>query len=792
MPSGLKISYFPVILAVLVSIGAASSSAQEQAANLDLFEKTIRPALIEHCFECHSAEAKRLKGGLYLDSKEGLLEGGDSGPAINLAHPSESLLLSALRQEEFEMPPSGKLPKSILESFESWIRQGAHTPASFQSNARPEAKSPPELSKQTPHWAFEPIERPIVPATNFPNWTHNPIDYFVSARLSQHNLQPSQSATDRILARRSTFDTLGLPPEDSEFTDLKSKRPRDWYTAHVDSLLANPHFGEHWGRKWLDLARYADTNGVDENFNYLQAWRYRDYVIRALNQDKPYSQFLTEQIAGDLLPKPRSIEQQRDQVIATGFLTLGPKMLAEQDKDKLLIDIVDEQIDVLAKTTMGLTVGCARCHDHKFDPISARDYYALAGIFRSTQTMSHTNHVSFWTETVLPDRDNAKRRALHQRAVEQLEAEIEALSRAEESDSSASKRKKLKSKLKKLRDQGPDLPKAMSVADGEPHDLPVHIRGSHLNLAKTSVPRGFPQHIASSMRSTPVPNKQSGRLELANWLFAPDHPLTARVIVNRIWQGYFGTALVTTPSNFGLRGSPPSHPKLLDWLAAELIESGWSLKHIHRLILCSATYRQASEIRAYPAEIDPANKLLWRQNTKRMTAEGVRDSILSTGKRLRRQIGGIPDDADRNETYYRGSGKEFNSLRRAVYLPVIRGRGYELFNTFDYSDSGTHLATRTSPIVPHQALFMLNAPLVTDTAEHLAAIYPSAPDLGSQQLIEDLYHRILFRPPNRQERKNAQRFIESLEELSPAHSERSSLGLLIQSLLATNEFIFIE
>jgi hypothetical protein len=758
-------------------------------AGIDLFETKIRPVLVQHCYECHSHESKNVKGGLRLDSMEGLLRGGDSGPAISPDSPSKSRLISALNQIQFEMPPSGKLDDSIIRSFEQWIEKGTPASADFQQGDGAGNSNP----LVNDHWAFIPRSRSQPPLVSGSIWVKNPIDQFILRRLLEEGLQPSSRASVSQLIRRSTFDVTGLPPLNLETLPSEPTLARDSYTRHIDRLLAQPQFGERWGRAWLDLARYADTNGFDENYNYLHAWRYRDYVVRSLNHDKPYSHFLTEQIAGDLLPLGSTLQEQVDQITATGFLTLGPKMLAEQDKDKLLIDIVDEQIDVLSKTTMGLTIACARCHDHKFDPVSTEDYYALGGIFASTQTMANTNHVSFWTERVLPDPGNDRIRVQHTDEIHRRTKAIELLEAEDTSDEKTKTLKQLKAELKGLKKRGPDLPKAMAVVDGTAKNIPVHIRGSHLNLSEKAVTRGFPKRISKKMRLTSNPKVSSGRLELGKWLTAQDHPLTARVIVNRIWQGYFGVGLVSTPSNFGLRGEAPSHPLLLDWLANELVDHDWSLKHIHRLVLNSATYQQSSQPAPALEKIDPTNRFFWRQNQKRLSAESIRDAILLVGNKLDSRMGGRIEEADKNETYYRGKGAEFNSNRRALYLPVIRGRGYEMFNTFDYSDSGTHIARRTTTVVPHQALFMLNAPIVKEASENLAAQIIASNQQGDSQSIGQLYRRIFSRPPTAREESQALEYLDKLQELSDSSSiDRTPIGILIQSLIAANEFIYVD
>ncbi len=871
---------------------------------IEFFEKNIRPVLVERCYECHSATSKKLKGGLRLDSKAGFLRGGETGPAIVPSHAEKSLLIECVEygNRDLQMPPKERLPDAIIENLKKWVNDGAADPR----DEEPSLKLTGVDNQGKAHWAFQPIRDPALPPLDNPiTQKTNPIDQFVAAKLRERGLHPSPEAARRILIRRATYDLTGLPPTPGEIDAFLKDTSTNAFEQMIDRLLASPRYGERWGRWWLDVARYADTNGVDENKVMANAWRYRDWVIRAMNNNKSFDDFITEQLAGDLLPTDGLREQEIfDRWIATGFLVLGPKLLAEQDKTKMAMDIVDEQIDVVSRAFLGLTVTCARCHDHKFDPVSTRDYYALAGIFRSTKTMENLDFVSKFNERRITDAEHLAAIHSHEKLMEDKNREIkEAISRAnkelavewramlpnclaltistenppaddpllnklveglrnllsqdnatnnvsrtlrrlasepdllaaflqneksgleaangvllapgrigaafladghnhlempsapelepqqltieawvrvgelskdkeqrcwivgkngdentaghfalahgrerlgallniaggkdnlfevwsrkmdlstaqwhhvamtfdgsvmklfvdgqfadatdvgkqrtagsgplvlgQKPDGSASfkglvdevhlyKRSLGADQLKahftnpgtaenedvvarwefnELSDtqreglalietydalfahggcfHPPDEPRqyypsstkevivdlesardalektrpapasfTLAVEENKIRDLPVHIRGNHLNLEKETVPRGFVQVLCSN--ETPkVAKEQSGRLELARWLTSHDQPLTARVIVNRVWQAHFGEGIVRTPDNFGVRGETPSHPELLDWLASEFMRSGWNLKQLHRLIMTSAAWRQA-------------------------------------------------------------------------------------------------------------------------------------------------------------------------------------------------------
>ncbi len=669
----------------------------------EFFEKHVRPLLVEHCYSCHSADAKKLKGGLRLDLRRAA---GDSGPAYVPGKPADSLLVKAVKavDPDLQMPPKYRLPPAAVDVLVKWIERGAPDPRDVGSTpAGPRGPSPEEGRR---HWAFQPL-RIVKPGPGHP----------VDALLHAKDVAPE--ADRATLLRRVTFGLTGLPPGADDGAP---------WEAVVDRLLASPRYGEKWGRRWLDLMRYADSNGVDEDVNHPNAWRYRDWVIAAFNRDLPYDRFLTEQLAGDLLPEPA--------LVPTAWLALGPKMLAEPDLEKMKLDIADEQLDVATKTFLGLTVACARCHDHKFDPIPTSDYYALAGIFRSVSVIT----------------DYSKRPAIL------VEHELD--------PANAEKLKGLKGE--ELKKAEAELPRSLGVRETEPRDLAVHIRGNHLALAKEKTPRGTPRVFETSM----APPTKSGRLELARWLAG--QPLAARVMVNRIWQGHFGEGLVRTASNFGLKGEPPSHPELLDWLAAEFQKDG-SVKRIHRLILTSAAYRRSS---AGPvSDADPDNRLLAKQNRRRLDAEEIRDALLAVAGTLDLAEGGTVKGAQTGREYYKGGDDLYREPRRTVYLPVARHKTYDLLQIFDYADTAVHLDRRPSTTVAPQALFMLNHPLLRGQAVAFAKTLSGS----DEEKIRQAWPRLFGRRASDADVSDVLRAL-----------GRLSWPRVIHALMASNEFIYVD
>ena len=572
-------------------------------------------------------------------------------------------------------------------------------------------------------------------------WPQTPVDHFILAKLETAKQLPATSADKRTLLRRLTFDLIGLPPTPEEIAAYLADDRPDASARLIDRLLASPAYGERWGRHWLDVARYADSNGLDENVAQGNAWRYRDYVVAAFNSDKPYDRFLVEQLAGDLLPATDEAER-HNQLIATGFLAIGPKVLAEVDEDKMQMDIVDEQIDTTGRAFLGLTLGCARCHDHKFDPIDTADYYGLAGIFKSTKTMLTMKKVAKWHENLLPSAAASAMQAEYdaqlaakKQAIEAFIAKADAQVRESATPGETlpekletlytketqAELKNLRDELTKLQKTPPDLPSAMGVAEDQVADVAIHIRGNPLKLGEIAV-----RHVPPVMRGPATPHfsaQQSGRLELARWMTDEKQPLTGRVMVNRVWRWHFGHGIIGTPDNFGLLGDAPSHPELLDWLSHRLLESGWSLKTMHRLIVTSATYRQGSTPHPQTAAFDPENRLFGRANVRRLEAEAVRDAILATSGQLDSTVGGSLLKVKNRGYFFDHTSKDltdYTSGRRSLYLPVVRNNLFDMFQLMDYPDAAIPSGDRSTTTIAPQALMMMNSEFIARAADDLA------------------------------------------------------------------------
>ena len=631
-------------------IAAKIACAQPSAKDFEYFETKVRPVLAQNCFQCHGPQAKTAFGNLRLASRSALLKGGDSGPALDLGNLEQSLLLRAVRYEgQLTMPPTGKMKADDIDALVQWVKIGAPWPETPEvAVVAPAARKSVE-ERRKDHWAWQPVKRTSPPAVKSTQWPRGALDRFILAKLEEKHLSPAPPANPYTLIRRVYFALTGLPPK-SEDVEAFVKDPSDAaLAAVVDKLLASPQFGERWGRNWLDSTYFADTMDVGRRIPARHAWRYRDYVIDSFNADKPFNQFAMEQIAGDLLPHATN-DQRRSQVIATGFLSLGPWALVNADKDQLKMDIADLQIDMIGKSFLGLTLACARCHDHKFDPIPQKDYYSVAGILTSTQTLKGimTDVFSDLNRVRLPEtsaeaaefeREMAKYDAqFHQlkgredsldHRKQEKEAKLASFRKAqpEKPDKAEEDRltkdlgdvesqlNELRGRIKLLEYMKPVLPQAFAVEDVEkPANTHLTIRGN-AHMLGNEVPRGFVQ--IATLSQPPAIQKGSGRLELAQWLAGPSNPLTARVYVNRAWYDVFGEGIVRSVDNFGLRGEKPSHPELLDYLAASFIERGWSVKKLVREMVLSQTFRMASSPNRVMTEVDPENRLLWRMNRKR-------------------------------------------------------------------------------------------------------------------------------------------------------------------------------
>ncbi len=806
-------------LFLLLGLARAPVTAEEPSnEDVEFFEKHIRPLLVQHCYECHSSESDDVGGNLLLDRKAGWEEGGDLGPAIVPGDVEQSLLLRAVRYGEcdLQMPPSGKLPDEQIKRLEEWVRRGAADP---RTETKPVKKpSTIDIEEGRKHWSFQPLADPPLPSVKDTAWPQSPIDFFILAALEEKGLRPAPPADRRTLIRRATFDLTGLPPTPEEIGAFLADESPDAFARVVDRLLASPHYGERWGRHWLDVARYADSNGLDENIAHGNAWRYRDWVVSAFNRDLPFADFLVWQLAGDLLPTEDQ-NLRRERLVATGFLSLGPKVLAEPDKTKMQMDIVDEQIDTTGRAFLGLTFGCARCHDHKFDPLPTTDYYALAGVFKSTQTMESYKTVARWYEHSIPTPEELERQKQHQAAVAGKKAEVEAVVKAANEallstlaegaelpknaetqypEETKARLKALRDELTKLEKEPPEVSSAMGVHEGDVADVAVHIRGSHLNLGDV-VPRRFPLVLASE-ETSPFPSDKSGRLKLAQWMASADHPLTWRVFANRLWRWRFGEGLSSTTDNFGLLGDAPSHPLLLDYLAQRLIASGGSVKAMHRLLMLSSVYQMSGDYDAAAASADPANRLLWRRPPRRLEAEAVRDSLLAVSGMLDRKMGGSLLHVKNRAFLFDHTSKDqtkYNTPCRTMYLPIIRNNVYEALELFDFPDPAVLSGDRASTTVAPQALLLMNSDIAWNAAQRLGETLLADASLDDRGRIVRLYEAALGRPPAEDEIERGGAFIAAYAQAGAEEAVITEARLLAwqsfcQAVLASNEFIYVK
>ena len=876
----------------------------------EYFEKRVRPLLFQHCSQCHGEKLQT--AGIDFRNPDTVI-----GGAVVSGDESSPLIRAVRYESSIKMPPGSKLPQEAIRTLVDWIRMGAPWPG-YEPAEIAEADVDEE-APQSSHWAFQPISDPPVPDVGESAWVRNDIDRFVLSGLRQAGLEPAPPAAMPALLRRAKFDLQGLPPDKEEVRRFADDTSPDAFRNIVDDFLNSPHYGERWGRHWLDVARYADSTGVDEDHPFGDSWRYRDYVVAAFNDDLPFDQFVREQIAGDLLPAPESAPVNTRGVVATGFLALGPMAMAQRDPIQKRYDVVDEQIDTTSKAFLGLTVACARCHDHKFDPILTSDYYALAGIFASTRTFDdwRRNGSRYHKEPlVAPDvyqrykqasdamqslerirrvavqsaklryvaSGPATRIADHMRAsagdlsengldaesIEWFRAYLEprpsprehlAPWREDSADKSAvgaalqaeliqtlqarltlyeawveealeavrgevdqelpelptdlptspffgdsfddgglfdldpddikgrfaagdSQRiATLDAKIAQGREALPEEPPmANSVAEGEPVRQRIFRRGQHKNPGPL-VPKRFPLVLAGD--DQPEVPTGSGRLELAGWIASAQNPLTARVIVNRVWLWHFGEGLVRTPNNYGLRGESPTHPQLLDWLARRFVASGWSIKALHRLIMDSATYRMSSAISDEAFRLDPENQLWSRFERRRLTIEELRDSYLQISGRLDPAVGGNTDLAAGRLVEFDRNNRRIDPddyTRRSLYLPLMRNKLPNLLGLFDFGDATTANGKRSVTNVAPQALYLMNSDFALSAAHGVASRLNGS---GADR-VRQAYRSVLARPPSEQENDRALQYVQARPDQEAAWTS------LCKVLLASNEFHYVE
>lgn len=771
-------------------ICSAADKEIPSAADVEFFEAKIRPFLVNRCFECHADQGKGVKGGLHLDSRAGILTGGDSGPAVIFQKPEESLLVEAVnyKQDSVQMPPRGKLPQNEIDLLTEWVRRGAPFTESEKQPQESKPRKGVDYEAGRQFWSFRPLQRHRQPTVKDSSWPTQPIDTFILATLEQNGLGPSPVADRRTLLRRLSFDLIGLPPTMAELEAFEADGATDAYARQVERLLASPHYGEKWGRFWLDIVRYCDTAEPWAIDKTAQAWLYRDWVVNSLNDDLRFDRFLELQLAADLIPD----SQPRD-IAALGFLGLSPVYWKELKLDQSVIKSVvaeewEERINTLSGAVLGLTVACARCHNHKYDPISQEDYYALAGVLASTKLTSRA---------LLPAAEAQLVAKAHEQTAAWQKAREELLAKKPETDEAKQQAEELARQITQLEQATPHYqePMAYAVEDaslyvlpdgpdrtkldyrmGEAQNVALQIRGNPNNPGAV-VPRRF---LGVLSPGTPAPFAQgSGRRELSRSLIVEGAPLTARVIVNRVWQQHFGRGLVDTPSNFGTTGALPSHPDLFDDLVARFVEHGWSLKWLHREIVLSAAYQQLGRFDASRFAVDPDNRLLWRANRRRLEVESWRDAMLAATGRLNLALGGPDrslDDVDNN--------------RRTLYGTVKRRELHAMLRLNDFPDPTTHNASRDLTTTPLQQLFVLNSPFMQQQSAALAErIRREVPDDLEGQ-VRRAYQLLYGREPTDRQKELAS------EYFGAAANDPAALGEFwkqyAQALLGSNESAFVD
>ncbi|MGV3532033.1 MAG: PSD1 and planctomycete cytochrome C domain-containing protein [Chthoniobacteraceae bacterium] len=786
---------------LLASLLASSAGAAET--DTDLFENRIRPLLMDACIECHGA--KKQKGDLRLDWRGGWEKGGASGRAIVPGKPDDSLLVTAVRywDKDLQMPPKHALEAEEVNDLIEWVKRGAPDPrdAAPQVEAPPRAEDGIDLEKGRQHWAFQPVRKPEPPPVSSEAWPRNEVDRFTLHAMEKAGVQPAPDADRRTLLRRVTFDLIGLPPTPAEIESFEQDSSPDAFARVVERLLASPHYGERWGRHWLDVVRYADTCGNASDYPIPQAYKYRDYVLQAVNDDLPFDQFVREQIAGDLLPAASEPERQR-RVVATGYLAMARHFAGGDGEPHLTLE---DAIDNTGRAFLGLTMSCARCHDHKFDPISARDYYALYGIFSSTVFPHPGSEGKSRPANLVPLIDKAEAEAAEKARADEvaaLDLEIkaaeEAKATAEKEPESAERKTKIEAAAKlaaearekqKRARETPPYPLAYAVSErAESSNARLHVRGDPKRLGE-EVPRAFLQVLGG--QAVPAEHKGSGRLDLAQWITDPANPLTARVMVNRIWQHHFGRGLVATPNDFGTRGLAPSHPELLDYLATRLVENGWSIKAMHRLLLLSRTWQLSSTVEDLNA--DPTNALWSRADRRRLDAESIRDTMLFVSGELDLTPSGehpFPPVHTWGFTQHNQFFAVYDTPKRSVYQMQQRLRKHPFFALFDGADTNSSTASRAASTTPLQSLFGMNDKFTHTAAERLGArLMAAAPEDAAR--IEQAFLTLYGRPPEAEESAMFLQYFSQLREKKQL-SEEQLYASFARVLLTANEFLFID
>ncbi|MDX1934843.1 MAG: PSD1 and planctomycete cytochrome C domain-containing protein [Capsulimonadales bacterium] len=804
-----------------------------------LFTREVLPILKSSCLPCHSGSNP--SGGLNLADRAALLKGGYSGPAVIPGKPDSSPLIRAVRFQGRQMPPQGKLPQSRIDVLTRWVAEGAVWPADNRPIAATSVhQGPPPVNAETRRfWSFRPVKRPVPPKVRSVDRVRNPIDAFILARLEKSGLKPARPASRATLIRRAYFDLIGLPPTPDEVRAfVQDTSPRAWETV-VDRLLASPQYGERWGRHWLDLVRYAETNSFERDADKPFVWRYRDYVIRSFHQDKPYNRFLLEQLAGDELP-----DATPETLIATGYLRLGIWDDEAVDHEQAIYDDLDDILSTTGQTMLGLTVGCARCHDHKIDPMPQRDYYRMLAFFRNVPRYGNRGYESVQSQSLRPisSREEQERHAaetkVYREKLAELNEQIKAIeklvrptfSNVEKEDFENEQNRPLIVRLR--------VPQTISQAQYEEYvartaarrDLLAHPpRGLEMALCVTEtgpepkktfvlargnahspgeeVAPGFLSVVTDEKPIFPVlpPDaKTTGRrTALARWIASDRNPLTARVMANRVWQYHFGRGIVRSSSNFGFLGTPPTHPELLDYLASELVRGGWRLKPLHRQIMLSNAYRMSSAPDAVALKKDPENDLMWRFDMRRLEAEEIRDAMLAANGSLNPAMYGpsikikLPREVLLGQSVP-GQGWDLSSPeeqnRRSVYIKVKRSLSVPILARYDVPDTDSTCPVRFATTQPTQALGMMNSEFVGEQARTLADFTRKV--IGGDVSLEPrqvrfVLERVLQREPTAKEVQRGLRLLTDLRR-KDRHSPEAALDAFCLLAYNLNEFIYLD
>ena len=830
-------------LALIAATHAAepNTATQPTSEQNAFFNEKVKPILEKHCVRCHGGQAKP-KGGLSLTSRESVLAGGESGPAVTLEKPRESFLVQAINYDGYEMPPSGKLPQAQIDILTKWVDTGLAFPTRLTEKASTESadshRGPPPVNEETKKfWSFVPVKRPVVPAVRSVDRLGNSIDSFLLAKLEEAALSPNGPAEKTVLLRRAYYDLTGLPPAPADVKSFLADTSAKSFETVVDRLLESPHYGERWGRHWLDLVRYAESNSYERDGAKPFVWRYRDYVIRSFNQDKPYDQFLREQLAGDELEPVTP-----DSIIATGYYRLGIWDDEPVDEEQAFYDDVDDIVQTTGSVFLGLTIGCARCHDHKLDPIPQRDYYSFLAFFRNVRrygVRAHETVMDASVRTIAAEED----RSQHQELVEAYEAEVQRVKKKldeienkvkgdlvgvenDEFKTEAARVEIVRKRIPKLfteedvqgyqalleqrerlRANKPSaLAQALCVKEFGRSVPPTHVlvRGNP-HIKGDPVEPGFPSVLTAPSSQIIEPRgdalSSGRRLALAKWLTDPANPLTARVMVNRVWQHHFGRGIVSSPSDFGFQGVRPTHPELLDWLASEFVEGGWHLKRLHKLIMLSNAYQMSSSASEDALTKDPENSLFWRFNMRRLSAEEVRDSILAVNDTLNRnKMYGpsiyvrIPAEVLAGQSRPGdgwGKSPPEDENRRSIYIHVKRSLLTPILTSLDSADTDSSCPVRFATTQPTQALGMLNSEFLQEQSRSFAQyLLTSAGDDQERQVTLAL-SRTLQRNPTTSEINRGLQLIATMQHkhnVAPA----DALPIFCLTALNLNEFLYID